>query len=129
MAAIQFMYFCIYGAALYHSETAGRILESGFQIPATIGTPLVAILAMCGIAVRVYLSSALAFDHPDLPARFRTLFPALWFFDSIWAASPFLLVEQVRLGLILGCVALLAYVPFSQKTLMENLSSQNFRGG
>jgi hypothetical protein len=53
------------------------------------------------------------------------LFPLLWLLDSIWAASPLLLLDKLRFGMILGCIALLAYVPFSQRTLMENLSTDN----
>ena len=86
------------------------------------------VLAMWGIATRIYLMSALIFDHPDLPKKFRWLFPVLWLLDSIWSASPLLLVETpMNIGLMLVCVALLAYVPFSQKTLMENLPADNSR--
>jgi len=127
MMAVQILYLSIYVATLYYSETAVLVMEKDFSLPATIGLPLVAVLAMCGIATRVYLSSGLIWDHPDLPHKFRRLFPALLLLDSIWAASPLLLLDKMRFGLIMACVALLAYVPFSQKTLMENLSNENPR--
>jgi len=79
---------------------------------------------MCGIATRVYVMSALSFDHPEFSRKFRWLFPFLWLLDSIWAASP-LLVEKIPLGVGMLFVALLAYVPFSQKTLVENLPTDN----
>jgi tRNA A-37 threonylcarbamoyl transferase component Bud32 len=125
MMAVQVLYFSIYSAALYHAEAAGTELEKGFQIPGTTGVFIITVLAMLGIATRVYLSSALVWDHPELPRKFRRLFPALWLLDSIWAASPVLLLDWMRPGIILGCVAVLAYVPFSQKTLMENMSLEN----
>jgi hypothetical protein len=127
MVAVQILYFTIYAVALYHVEAVGRIVETDFGISGTVAIPAVIVLAMCGIAMRIYLSSGLVFDHPDLPRKFRRLFPALWLLDSIWAASPILLLNTIRFGLTLGCVALLAYVPFSQKTLMENLSRENPR--
>ncbi len=125
MMAVQVLYFSLYSAALYHSEAAARVLERDFQIPGKIGLRAVVVLAMCGIATRMYLSSALVWDHPDLPKKFRRLFPVLLLLDSIWAASPLLLFDKLGIGVVLGCVALLAYVPFSQKTLMENMPREN----
>jgi tRNA A-37 threonylcarbamoyl transferase component Bud32 len=127
MLAVQVLYYAIYGAALYYLDEIGRVTETGFGISGTTAISVVVVLAMCGIATRLYLTSALVFDHPDLPRKFRQLFPALWLLDSFWAASPLLLLNKMRFGLILGCVALLAYIPFSQKTLMENLSTENPR--
>jgi len=127
MVAVQILYLSLYAAALYYAESAGGVLETGFHVPATIGTAAVGVLAMVGIATRTYLLSGLIWEHPDLPKKFLRLFPALLMLDSIWAASPFLLFNKMRFGLILGCVALLAYVPFAQKTLMENISSDNPR--
>lgn len=126
MMAIQIMYLSIYAAALYHIYRIGEILQSAFGVPYARGIFAVMVLAMWGIATRIYLMSALTFDHPDLPAKFRKLFPALWLLDSIWAASP-LLLDNFHLGLAVMFVAMLAYVPFSQKTLMENLPGDNPR--
>jgi hypothetical protein len=131
MMALQALYLTIYTATLYHAETVGWILEAKFQASptaATTGLRVIVVLALCGIATRVYLVSGLTFDHPDLPKKFRQLFPALWLMDSIWAASPLLVLPlHDRFGIMLACVALLAYVPFAQKTLMENLSKENPR--
>ena len=127
MIPLQIMYLSIYSAALYHIIRIGNILEANFGVAFTIGAPVVMILGMAGIATRVYLMSGLTFDHPDLPGKFRRLFPILWLLDSIWAASPLLLIEKMGVGGALVFVALLAYAPFSQKTLMENLSSDNPR--
>ena len=124
MMAIQIMYMSIYAAALYHIYRIGEILQSAFGVPYTRGILAVMVLAMWGIATRIYLMSALTFDHPDLPAKFRKLFPALWLLDSIWSASP-LLLDNFPIGLAVMFLAILAYVPFSQKTLMENLPADN----
>lgn len=127
MLAIQTLYFGIYAGALYYVEAAGRVLEGTFQISTTAGIPVVVVCAMCGIAARVYLSSSVILDHPDIQKQFRRLFPALLLLDSAWAASPLLLLNKIGFGPALGCVALLAYVPFAQRTLMENASVDNPR--
>lgn len=127
MLAVQALYLSVYAASLYYAEAVGRVLESRFLVSATVGLPVVLVLAMCGIAVRTYLTSAVFWDHPDISKNFRRLFPALWLLDSVWAASPLLLVDKIGLGSALGGVALMAYLPFSQKTLMENSSLDNLR--
>jgi serine/threonine protein kinase len=128
MLAIQAGYFCIYAAALYYltATSIGSAMQD-FGIPTNAGYSAIALLAMLGIATRLYLSSALTLQHPDLPEKFRRMFPALWLLDSIWATSPLLMIRNVNvpLGVIFGSVALLLYLPFSQKTLMENLVSDN----
>jgi len=128
MMAIQVMYLTIYAVALYYLFDIWGILE-GYGFPSVAVKTAVMVLAMWGIAIRVYLMSALTFDHPELPQKFRWLFPILWLFDSIWATAPLLLAqnEKLPLGLALVFVVLLAYVPFSQRTLMENLSFDNPR--
>jgi hypothetical protein len=124
MMPIQVMYLSIYSAALYHIGQVGLILETDFGVDATTGVTAVILLAMCGIATRVYVLSSLTFDHPEFPKKFRLLFPILWLLDSIWAASPLLLVDKLG-GIILLFVALLAYAPFAQKTLVQNMPTEN----
>jgi serine/threonine protein kinase len=128
MMSIQVMYLTIYAVALYYLFDIWTILE-GYNIPSVAAAFIVMVLAMWGIATRVYLMSALMFDHPELPQKFRQLFPILWLFDTIWAAAPLLLLGEMRLGLTLVFAVLLAYAPFSQKTLMENFSFDNPRLG
>jgi hypothetical protein len=113
--------------ALYYLFNIWDILE-GYNIPSLPAGFVVMVLAMWGIATRVYLMSALTFDHPELPQKFRQLFPFLWLIDTIWAAAPLLLLGKM-FGLALVFAVLLAYVPFSQKTLMENFSFDNPRLG
>jgi hypothetical protein len=127
MLAVQVLYFTIYIAALYHVEAIGRIVETELKVQASRAIQISVVLALCGLATRIYLSSALIWDHPELPQKFARLFPVLMVLDSIWAASPLLLVNEIRFGMALAFMALLAYVPFSQKTLMENASPENPR--
>ena len=113
---IQLGYLCVYGAALIHAES----LEKGIlSVLGAVAVPLAVILAMCGIAVRLYLLAAVGLDHPATGVRFRRLFPALLALDAVWAGSPLLLFG--RLGWpALGAVAALAYLPFCQRTLVQN---------
>ena len=129
MTSIQVMYLTFYFLVLYHHERVGAFFQTNFQVSGDTIVPVMIVLAMWGIATRVYLLSALTFDHPDFPKKFRWLFPLLWLLDSIWAASPLLLTENDKLpiGLAMAFVAVLAYVPFSQKTLVENMTLDNMR--
>jgi len=113
---IQLGYLCIYGAALIHAES----LEKGIlSVLGVVAVPLVVILAMCGIAVRLYLLAAVGLDHPAAGVRFRRLFPALLALDAVWAASPLLLFQRLHWP-VLGAVAALAYLPFCQRTLVQS---------
>ncbi len=81
--------------------------------------PLLTVSAMCGIVVRLYLLSAVGLDHTATGVRFRRLFPALLVLDSLWATLPLLLAWKIGPGVALGLVAALAYLPFSQRTLIQ----------
>ncbi len=116
---IQAAYLALYTAALFYFEQLGQVLETEFAIPSSLGLPVAVVLAMCGIAVRLYLSSAVGLDHPEIGTRFRKLFPVLLLFDGVWAASPLLIVSQIGYGLALAGAAGLAYLPFSQRTLVR----------
>jgi serine/threonine protein kinase len=107
----QYGYLALYGAAMYYGEAIGRILPGQGVFAAVI------VSAMCGIAVRLYLLSSVGFRHPAAPRQFRRLFPAVLFLDGLWAASPLFLWPHIGY-LSLGCVAIMAYLPFSQRTLM-----------
>jgi serine/threonine protein kinase len=125
MALLLFMiaqvgYLALYLAVMYHVEAVSLILTEDFQLPATPNLVGTVILAMCGIAVRLYLISAVGWHHPEAGRKFMMLFPVLLVLDGIWAASPLLLARN-RIGLAFVGVALLAYVPFAQRTLVRNL--------
>ena len=62
----------------------------------------------------------MGFDHPQTAAKFQRLFPVLLVMDLVWALSPLLLVERTGLLLPLAVVPVLAYGPFSQRTLIRS---------
>jgi hypothetical protein len=51
--------------------------------------------------------------------KFRRIFPAVFVLDELWAVSPFLLVDQIGIGLAFAATAALLYVPFSLRTLVR----------
>ena len=117
---IQCGYLAMYVAALYKYEALGRILEQVLLLPAAVFLPLIVVLAMCGIAVRLYLLSAIGLDHPETGIKFKLLFPVLLVLDALWASAPLFLERKMGLGLAMGSVAALAYLPFSQRTLIKS---------
>ena len=116
---IQGGYLAMYCAALYRAEAIEEEVLGGV-LPDSAGvvTLVILVLAACGIAVRLYLLSAVGLDHPEAGVKFRQLFPFLFILDALWAASPLLLAPTIGFGLALGSVAALAYLPFAQRTLM-----------
>ena len=116
---IQAGFLALYTTALLYFDKLGGAVETQFGIPSSIGLSVAVVLAMCGIAVRLYLSSAVGLDHPEIGANFRKLFPVLLLFDGLWAASPLLVASQIGYGIALAGAAGLAYLPFSQRTLVR----------
>jgi predicted Ser/Thr protein kinase len=108
---IQMGYLVMYAIALY-------LLPAIQRLQSPLVPPLLVLLcALCGAAARIYLISAVVFDYPDSGRLFRRMFPGILLLDMAWAASPLLLVH--RLGaLTLLCVAGLAFLPFSQRTVL-----------
>jgi len=117
----QIGYLALYTAALYHIDAIARILALDFEIPARGGLIGTIVLAMCGIAVRMYLITAVGWRHPAAERKFTLLFPVLLLLDGIWAASPLLVWHHIGFGLALAGVAMLAYVPFAQRTLIRSI--------
>src|SRR5215467_7117464 len=80
-------YLALYAAAMFYIDSIGEILSTDFLVTGQIGVVVTIILAVCGIAVRVYLISAVGWGHPAAGDKFHTLFPALLILDGFWAAS------------------------------------------
>lgn len=117
---IQGGYLFLYGATLYYLEPASRVFEQEFGLPVWVGPWALIISALAGIASRIYLTSAIGLNHPAIGKQYWRLFPVLFLLDELWAASPLLLAHKMGIGPALACIALLAYLPFSQKTLAYN---------
>jgi DNA-binding winged helix-turn-helix (wHTH) protein len=114
---IQIMYLSFYIAALARLTRVQELLEQTLGYPAWAVTLLV-VSAVVGLPIRLYLTSAAAFDLSGLSHKFHKLFPVTFPLDELWALSPFLLAPQIGVGLALAATAALIYVPFAQRTLL-----------
>jgi DNA-binding winged helix-turn-helix (wHTH) protein len=122
---IQAGYLAMYCAALYYMPALeGALLEAGLA-PVNLTLPAVLVLAMCGIAVRLYLLSAVGWSHPAAFTNFLRLFPAVFLLDALWAACPLLAIRVLGPGIALAGVAAMAYLPFAQRTLIRSVYSKN----
>lgn len=128
LAAVQIGYLAMYVSVLFDMEATAR--EAAYVLSGGVGgqaapswTLGVIALALVGILVRLYLFSAVSSDFPDLGMKYGRLFPAVLVLDLIWAASPLLLARRMGIGLALGSVAALAYLPFVQRRLVYDAYS------
>ena len=93
---------------------------AGF-IPVSITLPALLVIAMCGIALRLYLLSAVGWHHPAAGTKFLRLFPFVLTLDALWAACPLLVMPVLSPGFALAGVAGMAYLPFAQRTLIQSI--------
>jgi hypothetical protein len=105
----QFGYLAMYFAALYYLNA----VDSSVMF-------IVVAAALLGIPVRLFLLSAVGLSHPDAGRKFNRMFPFLILLDGAWAASP-LLIAKLAIGVALAAAAGLAYLPFSQRTLIRRI--------
>jgi cholera toxin transcriptional activator len=118
-ALIQVMYLCFYLSALFLLRYVQEIGESFRPWGATVLAGTVMITAGIGIPLRLYLLSAVGFDHQRLGEKFRQMFPFVLALDQLWAVAPFLLIPQIGLGAAFAVSAALLYLPFSERTLIR----------
>jgi len=116
-ALAQIMYFIFYVEALFHWRAVDRI--EVFNIGATLVPVIVIVTAAIGIPLRLYLLSAVGFDHQQLGVKFHKIFLGVLFLDLLWAIAPFLIVEKIGFGPAFGSTAALLYVPFAERTLVR----------
>ncbi len=114
---IQVMYLSFYVISLARLHWVEPLLSQAVQHPKWLFA-LLLVTALVGIPVRLYLLSAAIFGYRGLPVKFLRLFPFVIPLDELWALAPFLLVDQIGVGLALAATAALLYVPFSQRSLM-----------
>jgi cholera toxin transcriptional activator len=119
-ALIQAMYLTFYVLALWRweriDEIAGSFLPSGMASLVAL-TALVS--ALIGIPLRLYLLTAVLFDHRRLGENFRRMFLFILPLDQLWAMIPFLLTNQIGVGPAFAATAALLYLPFSERTLVR----------
>lgn len=118
---IQAAYLAMYCAALFYMTSLESALTAAGFVPVGVTLPLVVVLAMCGIAVRLYLVTAVGWRHPAAGGKFLRLFPFVFILDALWAACPLLMVERLGPGVALAGVAGMAYLPFAQRTLIRSV--------
>jgi DNA-binding winged helix-turn-helix (wHTH) protein len=114
---IQVMYLFFYVISLARLRWVEPVLSQTVQHPKWIFTLLI-VTALIGIPIRLYLLSAAIFGYRRLPVKFLRLFPIVIVLDELWALGPFLLVDEIGVGLALAATVALLYLPFSQRSLM-----------
>ena len=112
----QVMYLAFYLGAL---TNLGEI-EELIKPLAYAGTVFYVLIASAAILipVRAFTLCAVLFRAPHFCAQFLKIWPLLLFFDVLWALSPFLLLHHISYGLAIGCMALLVYSPFAQRSIL-----------
>ena len=110
---------CFYLVALWKFASVHNLIAAylGRATRGTLG--LVVLSALVGIATRLYLLAAAAFDYHGLGRQFRRIFLLVVILDLLWALSPLLLTNQIGMALALAATAALLYLPFSQRTLIR----------
>jgi cholera toxin transcriptional activator len=118
----QVMYLSFYLSALFRLDRLDQSASKAWN--GAGGAMFIVYLAsaLVGIAVRLYLVAATALDYHLLGQKYRVLFPALFALDMLWALSPLLIADRIGLGLALGTVAALIYMPFTQRVLVRMMA-------
>lgn len=124
---IQVGYLTMYAAAFYlfQKGSGPTILPFTIEFQKRLFI-WVLMAALAGTPLRLYLLSAVGFDYFNTGRLFRQMFPLVMLFDIAWAVAPLLLYPQLGLAVLL-IVPALAYLPFSQRTLV--LSAYAATGG
>jgi len=115
----QIMYLSFYLSALFRLDELLLSSERAWRSAGYAVFIVYLVTALIGVAVRLYLMTATAFDYHLLGQKYRILLPALFVLDMLWALSPFLIADRMGLGLALGACAALVYMPFAQRVLMK----------
>jgi len=115
---IQLLYVIFYLAALAKLERIDTLAENFSQGLAWPMLILVTVSALIGLAIRLYLLTAVAFNYPGLEKNFLHIFIFILILDEIWAMSPFLLAHRIGFGMAFAATVPLLFLPFSQRTLI-----------
>jgi cholera toxin transcriptional activator len=118
----QIMYLIFYLCALFRLERLAQSADMAWSRAGHVVFVVYLVTALLGVAVRLYLTTATAFDYHLLADKYRILFPALFLLDMIWALSPFLIADRIGLGFAWGASVALIYMPFVQRMLMQMMA-------
>ena len=124
LLVVQAGYLALYGAVVYFFDKSQNLLQENLGLSFYASAYLLLLPALTGIAARIFLTSAVALNHPETAKQFWRIFPALFVLDMLWAASPLLLIPEIGIAGALAAVVCLAYLPFGQKTLVVNACRQ-----
>lgn len=114
---VQLTYLTFYLVSLARLPAVETILtRSGSPVHLILAVLIVT--AAVGVPIRLYLLTAAGFNYRGLAGKFRKLFPFVLLLDELWALAPFLLVQQIGIGLALAATAALLYLPFSERSLL-----------
>ena len=119
-ALAQIMYLAFYVSALLRFERVGVSASRNLAPLSVEAVPAVVLLtAAVGIALRLYLLSGVAFDHPLLGRNFLKIFIPVLLLDLLWAFAPFLILDRIGVGGAVASMAALLYVPFAERSLIH----------
>lgn len=121
---LQGMYLAIYVAALGKFSRVEEILSNWFGRLGNEAAILLLVTAVLGIAVRLFLLNAGAFNYRDLGRLFQRMFWGVFALDVLWSLAPFLLAHKIGVGLAFAAFASMVWLPFAQRTLIK-MTNQN----
>ena len=119
LSLIQMLYLVFYLLALWKLHRLEYVVSQLLPGGGGLLVALVVLAAVAGMAVRLYLLTALAFDYRGLGEDFHRMFLLFLVVDELWALSPLLVAYKIGMGLAIAATVALAFLPFSQRTLMR----------
>ncbi len=119
LSLIQLLYLVLYLFALWKLHRLEYVVSQFLPGGAWLLVALIVLVAVVGIAVRLYVLTALAFDYRGLGEDFHRMFLLFLIVDEVWALSPLLVAYKIGMGLAIAATVALAFLPFSQRTLMR----------
>jgi DNA-binding winged helix-turn-helix (wHTH) protein len=113
---LQCMYLGFYIGALANLPEIEQIFS---PLPkAGLVLNVLVVTAAILIPVRAFVLTGVIFHPPRVQEKLLSLWPLLLLFDELWALAPFLLLRHMDIGVAVACMALLAYSPFAQRSLV-----------
>jgi len=119
LSLIQMLYLVFYLLALWKLHRLEYVVSQLLPGGGWMLVALIVVAAVAGMAVRLYLLTALAFDYRGLGEDFHRMFLLFLVVDELWALSPLLVAYKIGMGLAIAATVALAFLPFSQRTLMR----------
>jgi len=119
LSLIQMLYLVFYLLALWKLHRLEYVTSQVVPRGGWLLVALILVAAVAGMALRLYVLTALSFDYRGLGEDFHRMFPFFLVVDELWALSPLLVAYKIGLGLAIAATVALAFLPFSQRTLMR----------